>query len=268
MMIMILAGLQAISKEVLEAADVDGATRWQRFWSVIFPLMLPVSITAIMIRIIFKLKLADIIITVTAGGPGGATESVTSFIFRNTGPLQRRLRNIAGAGLSGDHHRVHDAVHETIRPHCPACNGSNVMSVSISQTLTPDTRFNRVGMRVVIYGLLILWAFICLFPLYWTLTTSFKSAADVMKGNMVPWVDFQPAMAGVESLGPVARYALCNVNRAGRISPALLEQHGRLRLCIRPCGGLGTLAAYGLGRFSYKFGSMRNSDISFFFLSS
>jgi multiple sugar transport system permease protein len=41
-----------------------------------------VSITAILIRIIFKLKLADIIITVTAGGPGGATDSVTSFIYR------------------------------------------------------------------------------------------------------------------------------------------------------------------------------------------
>lgn len=82
MMIMILAGLQAMPKEVLEAAEVDGATPWQKFWSVTFPLMLPVSITAVMIRIIFKLKLADIIITVTAGGPGGATDSVTSFIFR------------------------------------------------------------------------------------------------------------------------------------------------------------------------------------------
>lgn len=82
MMIMILAGLQAMPKEVLEAAEVDGATPWQRFWEVTFPLMLPVSITAIMIRVIFKLKLADIIINVTSGGPGGATDSVTSFIFR------------------------------------------------------------------------------------------------------------------------------------------------------------------------------------------
>jgi multiple sugar transport system permease protein len=82
MMIMILAGLQAMPREVLEAAEVDGATPWQKFWQVTFPLMLPVSITAVMIRIIFKLKLADIIITVTAGGPGGATDSVTSFIFR------------------------------------------------------------------------------------------------------------------------------------------------------------------------------------------
>jgi multiple sugar transport system permease protein len=67
---------------VQEAARVDGATGWRSFWEVTFPLMLPVSITAILIRIIFKLKLADIVINVTSGGPGGATDTVTSFIFR------------------------------------------------------------------------------------------------------------------------------------------------------------------------------------------
>jgi multiple sugar transport system permease protein len=74
--------LQGIPKEVQEASKVDGATGWRGFWEVTFPLMLPISITAILIRIIFKLKLADIIINVTSGGPGGATDSVTSFIFR------------------------------------------------------------------------------------------------------------------------------------------------------------------------------------------
>ncbi len=82
MMIMLLAGLQAIPRELTEAARVDGARGWRAFWEVTFPLMLPVSITALLIRLIFKLKLADIIITVTSGGPGGATDSVTSFIFR------------------------------------------------------------------------------------------------------------------------------------------------------------------------------------------
>jgi multiple sugar transport system permease protein len=82
MMIMLLAGLQAMPKEVQEAARVDGATPWQAFWKITFPLMLPVSITAILLRIIFKLKLADIVINVTAGGPGGATDTVTSFIYR------------------------------------------------------------------------------------------------------------------------------------------------------------------------------------------
>jgi multiple sugar transport system permease protein len=82
MMIMLLAGLQALPREVIEAARVDGASPWQTFWKIIFPLTLPVSITAIIIRIIFKLKLADVIINVTSGGPGGATDSVTSFIYR------------------------------------------------------------------------------------------------------------------------------------------------------------------------------------------
>lgn len=82
MMIMLLAGLQAIPKELQEASRVDGATGWKSFWEVTFPLMLPVSITAVMIRIIFKLKLADIVINITSGGPGGATDTVTSFIFR------------------------------------------------------------------------------------------------------------------------------------------------------------------------------------------
>ncbi len=82
MMIMLLAGLQSLPREVMEAARVDGATRWQQFWQVTFPLMLPVSVTVVVIRIIFKLKIADIIINVTSGGPGGATDSVTSFIFR------------------------------------------------------------------------------------------------------------------------------------------------------------------------------------------
>jgi len=81
-MILLLAGLQALPKELSEAAKVDGATPWQSFWEVTFPLMLPVSVTAIILRIIFELKLADIVINVTAGGPGGATDTISSFIFR------------------------------------------------------------------------------------------------------------------------------------------------------------------------------------------
>jgi multiple sugar transport system permease protein len=81
-MILLLAGLQALPGDVLEAAKVDGANPWQSFWKVTFPLMLPISVTAIILRIIFELKLADIVINVTAGGPGGATDTVSSFIYR------------------------------------------------------------------------------------------------------------------------------------------------------------------------------------------
>src|SRR5882724_856079 len=96
-MIMLLAGLQAMPKEVLEAAKVDGAGGWQSFRHVTFPIMLPVSVTVLLIRMIFKLKLADIGINVTAGGPGGATDTVSSFIYR----VYRDRSNVGyGTGLA------------------------------------------------------------------------------------------------------------------------------------------------------------------------
>lgn len=82
MVIMLLAGLQALPNDVKEAAKVDGASPWQSFWEITFPLMLPVSVTAVILRIIFELKLADIVINVTSGGPGGATDTISSFIYR------------------------------------------------------------------------------------------------------------------------------------------------------------------------------------------
>ena len=45
------------------------------------------------------------------------------------------------------------------------------------------------------------WALICLFPIYWTITTSFKSAVDVTQGHLIPFVDFQPDWKGWRSLG-------------------------------------------------------------------
>ena len=80
--IMMLAGLQALPQDVKEAAKVDGANPWQSFWEITFPLMLPVSMTAVVLRIIFELKLADIVINVTSGGPGGATDTISSFVYR------------------------------------------------------------------------------------------------------------------------------------------------------------------------------------------
>ena len=67
-----------------EAAEVDGAPPWKKFWEITFPLMLPVSVTAILIRIIFKLKLADIIINVTSGGPGELPIALQASFFVNT----------------------------------------------------------------------------------------------------------------------------------------------------------------------------------------
>jgi multiple sugar transport system permease protein len=121
--------------------------------------------------------------------------------------------------------------------------------------------------RATVYGLLILWAFICLFPIYWTLTTSFKMAPDVMKGNMIPWVDFAPKWLGWRSLGlspdTLGDESTVRAEFLKRFSNSAIVSVVSSVLAVV----LGSLAAYGLSRFSYKFAWMRNGDISFFFLS-
>jgi multiple sugar transport system permease protein len=82
MMVMLLAGLQALPIEVFEAAQIDGASGWKRFWDITFPLMLPVSLTAVVLRVIFEFKLVDVVRVVTAGGPGGATDTLSLYIYR------------------------------------------------------------------------------------------------------------------------------------------------------------------------------------------
>jgi multiple sugar transport system permease protein len=121
--------------------------------------------------------------------------------------------------------------------------------------------------RVFVYGVLILWAIICLFPIYWTVTTSFKLAPDVMKGNLVPFWDFTPQWKGWQSLG-------LSPDTIGQVSTPR-EEFVKLFMnsVITAVSAsaiavvLGSLAAYGLSRFNYRFGFMRNPDISFFFLS-
>jgi multiple sugar transport system permease protein len=65
---------------------------------------------------------------------------------------------------------------------------------------TPRERNKRLLGRFGIYAALIFWAFVSLFPVYWTITTTLKTARDVTQGNIVPWVDFQPAWIGWRSL--------------------------------------------------------------------
>jgi len=128
-------------------------------------------------------------------------------------------------------------------------------------------RGRRVSSRALIYALLLLWAFISLFPIYWTVTTSFKTAVDVTQGHLIPWVDFEPDWRGWRSLG-------LSPDRIGEVSTARQEFLLRFANSITASVGasllaivIGSLAGYGLSRFKYKLGPWRNDDISFFFLS-
>lgn len=80
-MILLLAGLQAVPQEIVEAARVDGASGWQRFRFIIFPLLIPTSIAAIVLRGLEASKIVDEIYIMTGGGPGTATESLTLYSY-------------------------------------------------------------------------------------------------------------------------------------------------------------------------------------------
>jgi multiple sugar transport system permease protein len=86
MFIVLLAALEAQSTEQIEAALVDGANRWQLFWRITFPQILPVTTTLVLIRMIEAFKIIDLPNVLTGGGPGTATESLTlqSFIAWRT----------------------------------------------------------------------------------------------------------------------------------------------------------------------------------------
>ena len=82
MIVLLLAGLSALPKEPYEAARVDGASIWQSFWRITVPLMRPVIIVTLLIRLIFAVKTYDLIYIMTRGGPGVATDLVSYFIYR------------------------------------------------------------------------------------------------------------------------------------------------------------------------------------------
>lgn len=121
--------------------------------------------------------------------------------------------------------------------------------------------------RVAIYAALITWAIVCLFPIFWTITTSFKLAPDVMRGNLIPWIDFTPRWKGWESIGISPRL----MGEVSTVREEFLKRFWNSTIIAVSASLLavilGSLAAYGLSRFNYRFGFMRNSDISFFFLS-
>lgn len=81
-MLMFLAGLQSLPRSPIEAAAVDGASAWQTFRYVVAPMLAPVVLVVTMIRIVESVKLFDIIYIVTQGGPGTATQNLSTLTYR------------------------------------------------------------------------------------------------------------------------------------------------------------------------------------------
>ncbi|PZA07388.1 sugar ABC transporter permease [Meiothermus sp. PNK-Is4] len=78
--LLLLAGLQTIPKELYEAAEVDGAGPFQRFWRVTLPLLTPAILVAMIFRTITAFQTFDIPYAMTKGGPGNATETLAMYV--------------------------------------------------------------------------------------------------------------------------------------------------------------------------------------------
>jgi len=80
--LIVLAGLQSLPKEPFEAAELDGASTWQVLRRLTFPMLTPVLTLVFVLRAIDAIRLYDAIVSLTHGGPGTATETLTYHLYR------------------------------------------------------------------------------------------------------------------------------------------------------------------------------------------
>lgn len=81
-MLMFIGALASLPQETVEAAQVDGASRTRIFFEVVLPQLKPVVAIAVLLKVIFSLKALDQVVTLTGGGPGVATETLSHFIYQ------------------------------------------------------------------------------------------------------------------------------------------------------------------------------------------
>jgi multiple sugar transport system permease protein len=98
-LVVLYSGLQAIPRDIYEAAAIDGATGWTTFWRVTFPLLRPVSAITILLGLVYTLKVFDIIWIMTKGGPTDASTTFATWSYRlGFGSLLPRLGPGAAVG--------------------------------------------------------------------------------------------------------------------------------------------------------------------------
>jgi alpha-1,4-digalacturonate transport system permease protein len=94
--LILLAGLQAIPKEMYEAASMDGAGRWRSFWNVTLPLLMPTMTVVLVLALIRAVQVFDLVFVLTHGGPGTATMYIVQYIYRTA--FEFRNYGMAAAG--------------------------------------------------------------------------------------------------------------------------------------------------------------------------
>jgi multiple sugar transport system permease protein len=82
-MVLFLAGLQGIPVTIYEAAMIDGASAWQRFWRITLPLLSPTIFLAVVLTVISSFQVFDQALVMTNGGPANATNTIVLYIYQN-----------------------------------------------------------------------------------------------------------------------------------------------------------------------------------------
>jgi multiple sugar transport system permease protein len=121
--------------------------------------------------------------------------------------------------------------------------------------------------KALIYGALVLWTIVALFPIFWTFSTTFKVAKDVQVGNILPWIQYTPNWLGLRAIGlspdTIFTESTPRAEFIKRFWNSIQASIGGASLALV----LGATAAYGLSRFQYRWKIWKNNDISFFFIS-
>lgn len=79
--LILLSAMQSLSTEVIEAAELDGLTEWQKLWRIVLPLIRPVLLVVVLIRLIDSIRMFDLVFVMTRGGPGSTTEVLSIFSY-------------------------------------------------------------------------------------------------------------------------------------------------------------------------------------------
>ena len=80
--LLMLAGLQSLPEDIYEAARLEDANPWRQFWTITFPLLVPLSAAVVFIRVVEAFKIIDTVFVLTGGGPGVATETLTLYAYQ------------------------------------------------------------------------------------------------------------------------------------------------------------------------------------------
>lgn len=80
--LLMLAGLQSLPQDIYEAARLEDASPWHQFRTITFPLLLPISVAVVFIRLVEAMKIVDTVFVLTGGGPGISTETLTLYAYQ------------------------------------------------------------------------------------------------------------------------------------------------------------------------------------------